>query len=161
MNETWWLVIVPAALAVTLLPWIWIRLQRSFKEARFAKAMKDFHAQREYLEAKFFEIASSSGIPRGLAWTQCRFDDGVAYARDKHSGDLSALVAVTIGFEAIEGGGMEDVEAVKNLRAATAVFSFVEGRWTTQGRAIFNLNPAEAIDFYGDNLEMVAQEVEP
>ncbi len=161
MNETWWLVVVPSVLAATLVPWLSIRLRRSLKEAQFAKAMKDFHAQREYLEAKFLEIASSSGMPRGLAWTQCRFADGVAYARDKQTGGLSALVAVTIGFEAIEGGGMEDVEAVKNLRAATAVFSFAGGRWTTQGRAIFNLNPAEAIDYFADDLEMVAQEVEP
>lgn len=160
MGEVGWLLIVPVVLAATLLPWLCIRLKRSLNEARFARAMKDFHAQREYLEAKFFEIASSSGMPRGLAWTQCRFADGVAYARDRQTGDLSALVSVTIGFKAVEGGGMEDVEAVKNLRAATAVFFFAGGRWTTQGRAIFNLNPAEAIDFYADDLEMVAQEAE-
>jgi hypothetical protein len=61
--------------------------------------------------------------------------------------------------EAVEGGGMEEVEAVSNLRAATAVFSFDEKtRWTTDGRAIFNLNPAEAIQYYQANLELVAQE---
>ena len=46
----------------------------------------------------------------------------MAYARHRRSGELSAFVSVTIGFEAIEGGDMEDVEAVGNLRAATAVF---------------------------------------
>jgi hypothetical protein len=54
---------------------------------------------------------------------------------------------------------MEEVEAVSNLRAATAVFSFDEKRqWYTEGRAIFNLNPAEAIQYYQANLELVAQE---
>ena len=69
------------------------------------------------------------------------------------------MVAVTIGFEAVEGGGMEDVEAVGNLRAATAVFRVERGNWATDGRPLFNLNPAEAIAYYQDNLELVGQEV--
>ncbi|MEK6248535.1 MAG: hypothetical protein N2C12_10180, partial [Planctomycetales bacterium] len=52
----------------------------------------------------------------------------------------------TISFEAIEGGGMEEVEAVSNLRAATAVFFMDGDRWDTRGRVIFNLEPAEAIE---------------
>ena len=68
-------------------------------------------------------------------------------------------MGVTISFEAVLGGGMEDVEAVSNLRAATAVFNFDEQRqWYTEGRAIFNLNPTEAIQYYQANLELVAQE---
>ena len=43
---------------------------------------------------------------------------------------------------------MEDVEAVGNLRAATGVFHFRDGRWTTGGRAIMNLEPDEAIRKY-------------
>ena len=71
-------------------------------------------AQRERLEAKFFQLAAASGRPRGLEWTGCDFDDDVVYARDRRSGELCALVAVTIRFEAQEGGGMEDVEAVSD-----------------------------------------------
>src|SRR5262249_6204062 len=58
---------------------------------------------------------------------------------------LAALVAVTISFEAIEGGDMEGVEAVGNLRNASAGFFFGGRRWRTTGKAIFNLNPGEAI----------------
>ena len=47
---------------------------------------------------------------------------------------------------------------VRNLRAATAVFDYDRNRWSTDGRAIFNLNPTEAIQFYQANLELVAQE---
>ncbi|HZZ73430.1 MAG TPA: hypothetical protein VFE24_14345, partial [Pirellulales bacterium] len=83
----------------------------------------------------------------------------VVYARQRDSGELSALVAATISFEAIEGGGMEHVEAVGNLRAATAVFLFRRGRWSTDGRALFNLNPTEAVKYYQANLELVSQEV--
>jgi hypothetical protein len=128
-------------------------------EKALARARREFHLRREQLEAKFLTRAGESGKPRGLRWVDCDFDNDVTYARDKRSGQLSAFVGVTISFEAIEGGGMEEVEAVSNLRAATAVFSFDEKRqWYTEGRAIFNLNPAEAIQYYQANLELVAQE---
>jgi hypothetical protein len=129
------------------------------QEKSLARARREFHLRREQLEAKFLQRAGESGKPRGLRWTDCDFENDVTYARDKRSGQLSAFVGVTISFEAIEGGGMEDVEAVGNLRAATAVFSFDEKRqWYTEGRAIFNLNPTEAIQYYQANLELVAQE---
>jgi DNA modification methylase len=53
---------------------------------------------------------------------------------------------------------MEEVEAVGNLRAATAVFRAEKERWLTDGRAIFNLSPDEAIDHFGDNLIRVGHE---
>ena len=137
---------------------ILLRVRRLHRDAKYTDAMKGFHRQREYLEAKFFDLASRSGKPRGLAWARCDFDNAVAYARDRQTGKLTALVGVTIGFTAKEGGDMEDVAAVSDLRAATAVFEFSEGRWTTRGRAIFNLNPFETIDYYQQFLEIVAKE---
>jgi hypothetical protein len=111
-------------------------------------ARDEFHIRREMLEAKFLTLAAASGKPRGLAWSDCDFEDDVSFARDRETRELQALVAVTIRFEAIEGGGMEDNPNVGNLRAATAVFRFQHGVWMTDGRAIFNLNPAEAIRYY-------------
>lgn len=138
---------------------LWRPRRTGRQEKSLARARREFHLRREQLEAKFLTRAGESGKPRGLRWVDCDFDNDVTYARDKRSGQLSAFVAVTISFEAIEGGGMEEVEAVSNLRAATAVFSFDEQRqWYTEGRAIFNLNPAEAIQYYQANLELVAQE---
>ncbi len=134
------------------------RSQAEQHSAEFATARKDFHGQRERLEAKFFALAAASGKPRHLRWTECDFENDVTYARNRSSGELNAFVAVTIAFEAIEGGLMEDVEAVGNLRAATAVFRFVDGRWATEGRAIFNLSPTEAINYFHDNLVMVGHE---
>ena len=107
-------------------------------------------------KATFFKAAASSGKPRGLAWTQCAFQQGVLLARDRANGELVGLVGVTIGFEAIEGGGMEEVEAVGNLRAATAVFTHNGREWTTQGRAVFNLEPREVIERYKESLDAVA-----
>jgi hypothetical protein len=117
-----------------------------------------FRKQREWLEAKFVEAASTSGRPRGLRWVDCDFENDITYARDRTTGGLSALVGVTIRFEAIEGGSMEHVEAVGNLRYATAVFRHADGRWTTDGRTIFNLNPAEAIEHFRTSLIIIGQE---
>ena len=48
---------------------------------------------------------------------------------------------------------MEDVEAVGNLRAATAVLIWKKGQWTTEGRAVFNLEPREVLDRFKDSLD--------
>jgi hypothetical protein len=146
--------LVVSILIVVILAWRPIR--SAMRQAQLARARKDFHRQREWLEAKFLELASASGKPRGLRWTDCDFDDD---ARDRRTGELSAFVAVTIAFEAIEGGDMEGVEAVGNLRAATAVFRCSKNRWYTDGRAVFNLNPTEAIAHFRDDLEIVGCEV--
>ncbi len=133
-------------------------VRSALRASRYERARREFHRCRERLEAKFFKLAAASGKPRGLRWSSCDFEDDVSYARDRRSGELCAFVAVTIGFEAVEGGGMEHVEAVGNLRAATAEFRLRGVLWETEGRTIFNLNPTEAIDYYRDNLEIVAQE---
>lgn len=126
--------------------------------AEFEQARRNFHRQREWLEAKFFELAASSGKPRGLRWTECDFENDVTYARQRSDSQLCAFVACTISFEAIEGGLMEGVEAVGNLRAATAVFGLRAGRWETDGRALFNLSPSEAIAYYQEKLILVGHE---
>ncbi|MFO0949227.1 MAG: hypothetical protein U1D30_25500 [Planctomycetota bacterium] len=101
--------------------------------------------QRERLEAKFFELAGSTENSKGLQWEDCDFHNEVSFVRDKSSGQLSAFVEVTIRFSAIAGGGMEHVQAVGNLRNATAVFHYHHGQWGTGGAALFNMNPTEAI----------------
>ena len=160
----WWLTALAAsgialALGGCLFVLLWRPIRGRLREHELARARRDFHRQREHLEAQFVRLAAESGKPRGLEWVRCDFDDDVTYARHRRNGELSAFVAVTIGFEAVEGGGMENVEAVGNLRAATAVFHVKKGHWATEGRALFNLNPAEAIAYYQDNLELVGQEV--
>jgi hypothetical protein len=149
--------IVAAALVIGA-ACVWRPARSAWREAHLARARREFHLHREHLEARFVKLASNSGKPRGLDWVRCEFDDGVIYARDRQSGEISAFVAIVIGFEAVEGGGMESVEAVGNLRAATAVFRIHEGHWSTEGRAIFNLNPTEAVQYFQKNLEMVGHE---
>lgn len=157
MSAWWWFTAIPIAAGAGA--WYWRGPWRARRRvAEYVKARREFHQRRERLEAKFLQLAGACGKPRGLRWVNCDFDDDVAYARDRQSGALCAFVAVTISFEAVEGGGMEEVEAVSNLRAATAVFSHINGHWMTEGRAIFNLNPTEAIAHFRDDLVLVGQE---
>ena len=124
---------------------------------KIARAQRDFHRQREPLEAKFIERAAASGKPRGLRWADVDFDDDVVYARDRRSSQLKALVAVEVQFEAVEGGGMEHVENVALSKAATAEFLHDGTRWITEGHIYFNLAPTAAVKYLAENMELVAE----
>lgn len=151
-----WIVLVTLVTVCVALAGFLPRMLAARRRQRLIDTRVSFHHRREWLEAKFFDLASSSGLPRGLRWTNCDFSDEVALARDRESRDLSAFVAVTISFEAIEGGDMEEVEAVNNLRAATAVFRHDGKQWFTEGRVIMNLEPVEAIERFNQALELIA-----
>ncbi len=139
-----------------LIAWLaWALLRPTLFKRRIERALRQFVRDQDSLESAFFKSAAASGKPRGLAWKQCAFQQGVLLARDRANGQFVGLVGVTIGFEAIEGGGMEDVEAVGNLRAATAVFTHNGREWTTQGRAVFNLEPREVVERYKDSLDAI------
>lgn len=148
-----WIGLAACCAAATIV--LLLRLAGSCREQALAKARSTFFLRREWLEAEFLKLAGLRGIPRGLRWSDVQFDDEVQFARDRKTSQLRALVAVTIRFEAIEGGDMEDVEAVGNLRAATAIFHYEHKKWVTNGRALFNLNPVEAIEHYRHELETV------
>ncbi|MFM8282573.1 MAG: hypothetical protein ACKOCW_03360 [Planctomycetaceae bacterium] len=159
MTALWVVVTVGLAGLSALVMAIILRPIRLAREAeRLARSQRDFHRQREQLEAKFIDKAAASGKPRGLRWTDVQFDDAIIYARDRRSGLLKALVAVEVSFEAVAGGGMEEVEAVSNVRAATAEFLFDGGRWRTEGRVYFNLQPSATVKYLGGDLELVAEE---
>ena len=121
-------------------PWFSAR-----RRAATEQALRQFRLQREQLEAKFFDLARSSGKPRGLKWLDCDWQSEVMFARACDTGLLTAFVAVNLRFEAIEGGDMEGITHVDTLREAAAVFHFEKDRWKTVGRALFNMNPSEAM----------------
>ena len=131
-------------------------LRSLYLEIELERARELFLLQRERLEAKFLDLASATGKPKGLKWEGCEFHAPVALARDRNSRRLTAFVEVTIRFSAIEGGGMEEVEAVSNLRHATAIFHYDRGQWGSGGRALFNMNPREAIEHFQEQFEPVA-----
>lgn len=127
------------------LGWAVVRFRRHRRGHEGSRAIQDFRLQREMLEAKFFDLAATSGKPRGLRWIDCSWESDVTFARDRETGLLTAFVAVNISFEAIQGGDMVDVSAVDTVRDAVALFHYQDRRWGTGGRALFNLNPNEAL----------------
>lgn len=129
-----------------------LKAQRKREQLR---AIEEFQIRREALEAKFLSLASALGKPRGLRWAQCDWKPTVRYVRDRSSGLLTALVSVEISFEAVEGGDMEDVAAVGDLRDASAVFHYEQGQWGTGGKALFNMNPETAVEKLEHQFEKV------
>ena len=145
--------------ALVVLAWlVWGLYRRALFARRVARARQDFESNRAVLEQQFCAAAQATGKPRGLSWKQCDFHGPLILARDRANGQLVGLIGVTISFEAVEGGGMEDVAAVGNLRAASAVLEWNRQEWASHGRAVFNLEPREVLDRYGDNLELVSIE---
>ncbi len=159
MAEYWW--VIPAAMLLLLSAAAFkgFPLWKRRRGVRFAEARRDFHRQRERLEAKFVQMGLCPSKRDAPRWTDCEFEDDVAYARNRVTGELSAFVGVTIEVEDYGGVGTASTDTVRNLRAATAVFRFDRNHWETEGRAIFNLTPTEAIRFYHRDLELLAQEV--
>lgn len=147
---TWILVAGPALAAAGVVAWVLRRpLGRWGAEVQAERARESFRLQRERLEHQFLRAAAATGKPRGLRWKDCEFGGDVEFARDTQSRQVVALAAVTVRFEAVAGGDMEGLPAVGNLRNASAVFYFEAGQWRTTGRAVFNLNPGEAIRHFG------------
>ncbi len=150
-----WIIALLVAAGVVGLAVAWRPLRAIFHEIHAERARELFALQRERLEAKFLDMASATGKPRGLRWKDCEWEDAVQYARERISRQLAALVSVTIRFEAIEGSDMEGLPAVANLRNATAVFYFHRGQWHTAGKTLFNMNPDEALDHFKTQYEKV------
>lgn len=119
------------------------------------RAAREFRLRREALEVKFLQLAAATGKPRGLVWQECDFADSVAFARHRHTGELTSFVAVTIRFRAEPDGPLEDVPNAALPKAATAVFRYDGTRWSTDGRAVFNLGPEEAIEHFRQDYEVV------
>lgn len=144
----------------TIASWLWRRWRRAQQSAHQQFVIFQFEELRDDLQKEFLQAAAATGKPRGLRWKQCDLSDSLCFAEDLASRELVALVGATISFEAIEGGDMEDVEAVGNLRFATAIFVYRQEKWTTEGRVIFNLEPPQALERFQETLRPV-QELAP
>ena len=149
-------IVVAAAVLIGL---AWKPLRARARAREVAHAVRQFRLHREMLEAKFFDMASALGKPRGLRWLECNWHSGVTFGRDRQTGLITAFAAVNISFEAIEGGDMEGVAAVDTVRDAAALFHYQAGRWGTGGRALFNMNPEDALKRMVDQFEPIAEHV--
>jgi hypothetical protein len=154
------LTILLGIVAAVALFWGWGVWRRRGAEARFQKAVESF-PQETGLGELFLSAANATGKPRGLRWKNCELQGQPLFATDRGTGDIFGLSGATIGFEAIPGGDMEEVEAVGDIRYVTAVFVYREGRWQTDGRAIFNLEPAQAIERLAETTQFIEHSPRP
>lgn len=157
MDVVMWCFLIVGLLLLAGAVASWRPFMAAWREARFAVARRDFHHQRERLEAKFVTLGHVN--VSGPHWRDCEFDDDVSYARSRTSGQLSALVSVSIEMDDPEDFSFLSDDLPQEFQNATAVFHFNGDHWDTQGKAIFNLTPTQAIHLYHSDLEMVAQEL--
>lgn len=115
-----------------------------------------FEEHRESLRGEFLAAAEATGKPRGLRWVGLEWGPALELARDRNGGEWVALASVTLSFEAVEGGDMEGVEAVGNLRDASALFVLRGGQWRATGRTMFNLGPAEVLERFAGQYERIS-----
>jgi hypothetical protein len=136
-------------LAGLLLIWMaaiwWQRRRQALQHALYQRAVAEFPRQVGLAE-RFLTAANATGKPRGLIWASCELQGQPLFATNHGTGEIYGLSGAAIGFEAIPGGDMEEVEAVGDIRYVTAIFAYRNGKWTTDGRAMFNLEPAQALE---------------
>jgi hypothetical protein len=148
--------VIIVVLAATAFYRRWTRKSAVPKTSPFTQAKRRFHVQRERLEAKFLQLATAHSNPDAPRWADCTFADDVAYVRSRKTGELSAFVSVTLLVEEYESAPRH---APENSQEATAVCRFDLDHWETDGRAILNLTPGEAVHYFRDDLEIVGQEL--
>jgi hypothetical protein len=142
--------IAAIALAVVLVIG-WKKWRQAQQQKLFQAAVAEF-SQQTNLSELFLRAANATGKPRGLRWKSCELVGEPLFTTDKKSGEILALSGATIGFEAIPGGDMEEVEAVGDIRYVTVVFVYRDREWQADGRAIMDLEPAQALERLGLNI---------
>ena len=143
--DPWWLAGVGGAVLIVLGGrWLW-HLGRAVQVER---ARELFRLQHERFEELVLAAAAATGKPRGLTWVACAITGAAVIARDV-AGGILALVPVEVRFAAEPGSDMEGNPNATEPRPATAVFAFAKGRWHTDGRVVFNLDPARAAATFG------------
>lgn len=154
-------VVVIGAAIVAAAGFIWRRARAAQLRARQRLARLELQEAGEDLAETFRAAADATGLPRGLRWLSVQMGQPRLLAVERATGNLFGLVAVDVRFEAIEGGDMEDVAAVGNVRAATAIMAYRDGSWTTDGRTVFNLTPAQTLQRYEETLSAVDDPTAP
>jgi hypothetical protein len=154
-NLALWLIPAAVVTGAALIALAWRPVRGIVREIHLEKARELFSLQRERLELVFIQNASRLGKPRGLQWVDCEWEKEVHFARRRDSRKLVALVGVTIRFEPAPGSDMEDWAQARDLRNATGVFLFHHGQWHTEGRALFNLDPAQALERMQEQFQRV------
>ncbi len=93
-----------------------------------------FRANQAALSGEWFRVAAAAGKPRGLTWV--RFEP----LGEPLFGPGWAVLPVLVQFDPTPDGGLADVPQAREPRPVVAVFAWSRRKWTTGGRAVFNLS---------------------
>jgi hypothetical protein len=144
----WWLAGAAGLVLLALAGrWLW----HFGRAVQVARARELFRLQHERFEEHVLKAAAATGKPRGLTWVACLITGDAVLARAA-AGGIVALVPVEVRFEPEAGSDMEENPMAREPRPATAVFTFARGGWHTDGRVVFNLDPAKAAATFGATL---------
>lgn len=157
MVEVWWEIGIVAAFLAAVGFALGLG-RRRIESVSLDEARRSFHFEREWLEARFVQRAIANSQPESPRWAECTFDDDVAYVRNRSTGELSALVAVSISADRSDSVVLHKADAIGNLQAGTAVFRFDGHHRATDGRAILNLSPRETIRHFRNDIEMIDED---
>lgn len=86
------------------------------------------------------ELTAVVAPPRGLRWRSA-VRSGAPLLRGR-----TALQPVTVWFEPVPGGGMEDVPQAREPRPAVAVYRWDGRRWAATGKLVFNLSAEQVAE---------------
>jgi hypothetical protein len=160
-----------ASIALALGLYLWGRIWRCVWPGRSTPKMveirRQFHEQRERLELKLICLAAQVRSGSLGRTDRYDFDDDVAYAKNRYTGEITALVTVIIELASPEESvddlfsieqANERAKKARRFQVATAVFRYDHDRWEADGRIIFHLNPAETLRYYRRDLKMIEME---
>lgn len=142
-NLLWWPLLVPVAGLVVMLAIWW--LYRLGRDVQIERARESFGLQRERLAEHFLLAANQAGKPKGLRWADAKMNGDLLLVRDRKSRKFSGLVSMDIRFEPTAETDLKEMEPATTPRTITAVYHYRQGEWVTEGRAIFNMSPEQAL----------------
>lgn len=122
-----------------------------FRRRRADRARTLWEQSELELHDAFRELALSQSRARGIRWSSLEWNRELVFARDRHTGLITALAGFSVAFEPT--GLLEDEENASLVREATAVFHYQRGQWGTGGKTLFNMGPQLALARLSDQFE--------
>ncbi|MBC7351380.1 MAG: hypothetical protein H5U08_03395 [Thermogutta sp.] len=146
------LILIPLAVAAILAA-LWRPLRRLQARAVFEKARRQFHRQRESLEARLVRQIAVPVVAGELEWVDCEFDDEVLYLRERGGHRLAAVVLVTLGTDSDWLPASEESQ-----RCGVAIFRFDKDHWTVDPKVYMNLTPEDVVRQFSGTMEVLYRE---
>lgn len=132
-------------------------VRRLQNRVAFEQARKQFHKQRERLEAKLVRQIAVPAVAGELEWMDCEFDDEILFLREKKGRGLAAVVAVTLGTES----EWLTPASEEPYRCGVAIFRFQNEKWDVDPKIYMNLGLDDVVRELSRTMEVLCRERSP